>query len=80
MTGFSNAVQATGHFNTTAEMTAASNAPKVDVVRSNVISPRGTERPSQGVDMVTAQQMNAPKKDVEKGIGAGGGRNAQNFF
>ena len=79
MTGTSNSAHAKGTFKTTMELDQQSNVPKADVVRSNIVSPRA-EAPSQGVDMVTAQQMAAPKKDVEKGVGVGGGRNAQNIF
>lgn len=82
MTGFSNDAHARGKFASNVELATAAAAPKQDVVMSNVISPRGggTSRPDQGVDMVMKQQINAPKKDVEKGVGAGGGRNAQNFI
>lgn len=82
MTGFSNDAHAKGSFKTTMELDVAAAAPKPDVVRANIVSPRGEApaRPHQGIDMVTSTQMNAPKKDVEKGVGAGGGRNAQNFL
>ncbi len=79
MTGASNAAHAKGTFQTTMELKQQSEVPKADIVRSNIKSPRG-DAPSQGIDMVTAQQLNAPKKDVERGVGVGGGRNAQNIF
>lgn len=39
---------------------------------ANVVGPQGV--PHQGFDKVTTAQFNAPKKDVEKGVGVGGGR------
>lgn len=68
MTGTGNAAHATGKFETTLEMQTSKDAPKQDVVRSNIVSPRGAA-PSQTIDVVTATQMNAPKKDVERGVG-----------
>jgi hypothetical protein len=79
MTGASNSAHAKGKFHTTMQLAQETSVPKVDVVRSNIVSPRA-EAPSQGIDMVMAQQLGAPKKDVEKGVGTGGGSNAQNFF
>ena len=69
MTGASNTAHAAGKFATTAELTQAKEAPKQDVVHANIVSPRNNAPPSQTVDMVTASQMNAPKRDIERGVG-----------
>ena len=81
MTGFSNTkVKERGKFTTNVDLETAQRAPKLDTVKSNIISPRDNHRPDQSADMVTQNALNAPKKDTEKGVGTGGGRNAQNFY